>query len=206
MIAIVNYESARTQEIRDAFAGIDVDADIVASIDRVDRASRIVLPPAASLARAIRAVRDAGIIPSLMRAIDQGRPLLGIGHGLHLLFDVSYEEGQHTGLGVIPGKVTGFDFAGHPVGRSTRVPHQGWSQVTWLNGCPLFAGLKSGQEFYFDHAYHAEPLDHRLVAATCSHGIDFSAAVWNGPVFGVQFLPEKSGEAGLQLLKNFASL
>lgn len=189
-----------------AFDELGIPVEVVRSVERLERASRLILPHSDSFARAIRSIRDRGFIAPLMRAIDQGRLIFGAGHGLHLLFDVSYEEGQHTGLGVIPGKVTFFDFGTHPVARSTAMPHRGWNHVFWSQSCPVFTGLDMREQFYFDHSFHAEPLDRQHVAATCNHGIHFSAAVWRGPVFGVQFLPERSDAAGLGVLKNFASL
>lgn len=206
MIAIIDYDSSITQDICTGFEMIGATAEVVASIERIDRASKIVLPPTTSFPAAIRSIRDKGLVPSLMQAIEQGRPILGIGHGMHLLFDVSYEQGQHTGLGVIPGKVTSFDFGDHPVGRKVTGPHRGLSPVSLSSRCPIFAGLKSGEEFYFDHAFFAEPLDARLISATCNYGVEFSAAVWNGPIFGVQFLPHRSDDPGRKLLKNFAAI
>ncbi len=206
MIAILDCPVGESAGIKEAFGAIGAEAELTDSIDGLQRAAKIVLPPGASFPRTIRCLRDRGLVGSLIRAADQGRHLLGIGQGLHLLFDVSHEAGQHTGLGLIPGKVTPFDLAGHPVAAQTVLPHQGWGQVRWTSNCPLFTGLVSGEYFYFEHSCYAEPLDERLVAAECTHGIDFSAAVWRGNVFATQFLPEKSNEAGLRVLANFASL
>lgn len=206
MIGIIDYDKDAARAVQGAFQAIGVDTQLVNSIDRLERASKVILPTAASFRGAVRYIRDRGFVTPLMRAIDQGRPILGIAQGLHLLFDVSYEEGQHTGLGVIPGKVTRFDFQGHPVGRTVDLPHRGWNQVHWSRECPLFSGIRSGERFYFDHSYHAEPLDADLIAGRSNHGIEFSAAVWTRSVMGTQFLPSQSDAAGARILRNFASI
>jgi glutamine amidotransferase len=206
MIAILNGESSDMQRLKQAFDHLGIDAQGVDSADRLERASGIVLPENRSFSRMIRSLRDLALIGPLLRAAADGRPILGISHGMHLLLDVSFEEGQHTGLGLVHGSAARFDLGEHPAARHFSIPHQGWSQVNWTGDCPLTAGLRSGEPFYFDHAYHAEPLDHRVVHARCNHGIDFSAVIWKGRVFGIQFLPEKSEDAGLKVLANFGAL
>jgi imidazole glycerol-phosphate synthase subunit HisH len=206
MIAILECEGGDAQRMQKAFASFGADAQVVSSVVDLDRASKIVIPSGNSFPQTARGIRDRGMIGPLLRAIDDGRAILGVSLGFHLLMDVSYEDGQHTGLGAIPGKVARFDFGTHPAARHFVLPHQGWNQVVWSNGCPLFAGLQSGEYFYFNHSHHAEPLDERLIAARCNHGIDFAAAVWQGRIFAIQFLPERSGEAGLKLLANFLAI
>jgi imidazole glycerol-phosphate synthase subunit HisH len=206
MIAILECETGESQRMQKAFAGMGADAKIVGSIEGLDRASKIVIPSGGSFAPAIRSVRDRGLIGPLLRAVDDGRAILAVSLGLYLLMDVSYEEGQHTGLGAIHGKVTRFDFGNHPAARHFVLPHQGWNQVIWSNGCPLLAGLHSGEYFYFDHSHLAEPLDERVIAARCNHGVDFAAVIAQGRIFATQFLPDRSGEAGLKLLANFLAM
>jgi glutamine amidotransferase len=206
VIGILEYESAEAEAVQAAFSAVGADAQLVNSIDRLDRCSKVVLPPTTSFRSAVRFIRDRGFVTPLMRAIDQRRPVLGMAQGLHLLFDVSYEEGQHTGLGVIPGKVAAFDFEGHAIGQKATLPHRGWNQVHWSRACPLFEGIESGERFYFDHSFHAEPLDIQLVVGRSNHGIDFSAAVWSGSVVGTQFLPVFSDNAGARVLRNFAAI
>lgn len=206
MIAILELDSGRPQGVKDALDKLGANARIVNSIDGLERAQRIILPPGDSFRRAIRSLRDRGFVPPLLRAIDRGQSVLGIALGLHVLFDVSYEEGQHTGLGVVHGKVTGFQYSSHPVVENARFTHRGLSPVTWTPFCPLFAGLSQGSTFYFDHTDHAEPLDATLIAATCNPGVEFSAAIQLGNIFGIQFQPEISGDAGLTMLDNFANL
>ena len=206
MIAIVDCESSDTRGIQRAFERIGTKTAVVNSIDRLERASKIVIPPSASFPRMIRSLRDGGLVGPLLSAASGGRPVLAISRGMHLLFDVCYEEGQHTGLGLVHGKVIRFEFGEHPAARHFSLPHQGWNQVHWTNDCPLTAGLESGEYFYFHHSFHAEPLEHTDTGAQCNHGVDFSALIWKDRIFGTQFLPEKSEDAGLKLLANFAAL
>ncbi len=206
MIAIVDCESCDTQGIQRALDRLDADAAVVQSADGLERASKIVLPPSDSFPRMIRSLRDRGLVGPLLEAAHGSRPLLGISHGMHLLFDVTYEDGQHTGLGLIHGKVIRFDLGKHPAARHFLLPHEGWNRVQWTDDCPLTAGLDSGEYFYFNHARHAEPLDRADATAVCNHGVDFTALVWKGCIFGTQFLPEKSEDAGMKLLANFVRL
>jgi len=203
MIAIIDCESGATEQVRGILTDLGADAQIVSAAEAIGRASKIVLPSTHSFPDMIRSIRDRGFVAPLLHAINEGRPVLGISHGMHLLMDVSYEDGQHTGLGAIHGKATHFDFGEHPAAKHFVVPHQGWNQVNWTDGCPLLAGLNSGEYFYFDHMNHAEPLDRQFITAECNHGIDFAAVLWNRNVFGTQFLPERSEDAGRKLLINF---
>ena len=206
MIAILDCDCERTGGVRKALGGLGVDTVPAKTVDGIERASKLVIPDCRSFKQTAVWIRDRGLVGPLLRAIDRGCPILGISRGMHLLFDVSYEDGQHAGLGVIHGKVTHFDFGTHPAARHFTVPHQGWNQVQWTSDCPLLAGLKPGAYFYFDHTHHPEPLDVRMVPASCNHGIDFCAVAWKGRVFGTQFLPEKSEEAGRTLFGNFVRL
>lgn len=206
MIAIVDYESSRTSEIKQAFDSLGATSAVVNSVDRLESAHQIVIPPCTSFAKGIRSIRDRGFIRPLYRAVDDGRAILAIGQGLHLLFDVSYEEGQHTGLGLVHGKVSRFEFAGHPVGAAVSPVHEGWAAVQWDRNMPILAGLQSGEQFYFDHAFFAEPLDGNRIGGTCHHGIDFPALIRQDNVLATEFLPEKSGEAGRRVLSNFARM
>ncbi|HVP13836.1 MAG TPA: imidazole glycerol phosphate synthase subunit HisH [Phycisphaerae bacterium] len=206
MIAILECETGDSSRLQKVFASFGADAKVVGFTEGLDRASKIVIPSGTSFRQTVRSVRDRGLVGPLLRAVEDGRAVLAVSLGMHLLMDVSYEEGQHTGLGAIHGKVARFDFGDHPAARHFVLPHQGWNQVVWSNGCPLLTGLHSGEYFYFDHSYHAEPLDERTIAARSNHGIDFAAVLWQGRVFATQFLPERSGEAGLKLLANFLAM
>lgn len=160
--------------------------------DAVDGADAVVLPGVGAFGAA--ATRLAPHADALRRATAGGLPVLGICLGMQLLLDTS-EEGPGGGLSLIPGRVTRL--------RAARVPHMGWNEVRARGAGPLFAGI-DGRRFYFANSFAAEPLDERDVAAGVEHeGVTFPAALRRGTVAGVQFHPEKSGPAGLRLLRNF---
>jgi glutamine amidotransferase len=207
MIAIIDHGQADAGPLERAFREIGARAEIVHSIEQLQRCSKLVVAGAAPLAALVRSLRDRGLVGPLVRAILDGRPFLGIGPGLHLLLDVSYENGQHTGLGLIAGKAVPFESdSQHPVRRQFRPPHVGWTPVTWTARCPLFNGLESGASFYFDHVSRAQPLDREIAVASARFGVEFAATLWDGRTFGVQFIPEKSQESGRVVLSNFAAL
>jgi imidazole glycerol-phosphate synthase subunit HisH len=206
VIAILQYETGDPKRMHKALVSLGADASVVDSVEGLDRASKIVIPSGTSFRQAVLFLRDRRLVAPLLRAFEDGRAILAASLGLHLLMDVSYEDGQHTGLGAIHGKVTRFEFGDHPAARHYVLPHQGWNQVVWPGDCPLLTGLRSGEYFYFDHSYHAEPLDGRAIAARSNHGIEFASVIWQKRLFGTQFLPEKSEETGLKLLTNFLAM
>lgn len=206
MIAIVDVEGAGAPKLMQALSRAGLAAGLAASQGDFERAERIILADAPDFAAGLRRIRDHGWIrPLLHTAAD--RPILGIGHGLHLLCDVSHEDGQHTGLGLIHGKALRLDPGNHPAARHFGLPHRGWNQVLWqVPASPLLTGLSSGEYFYFDHSAHAEPLDPAAIRGRSNHGVDFASVVQTENLYGVQFLPERSEEAGLKILVNFAAL
>ena len=118
-----------------------------------------------------------------------------------MLYDWSYEDGEHRGLGVLPGKVVRFD-----VPANLKVPHMGWNQVRFAKRPPIFEGIQDGAYFYFVHSYHVVNDDPSIVATETEYGGAFCSSVWRGNLFATQFHPEKSQAAGLRVLKNFAEL
>lgn len=206
MIAILDEPSGGAQPVQRAFARLGLEAEPVSAISDLERAAKIVIPAGESFPKMIRWLRETRLVGPLLQAMDQGRPILGISQGMHLLFDVSHEDGQHTGLGLVHGKVIPIDLGRHPAAQHFVLPHRGWNEVRWVRDCPLSADVPTGEYFYFHHSAHAEPLDAAEIGGTCNHGIDFCALAWHDRVFGVQFLPEKSEAAGLKILANFAGL
>jgi glutamine amidotransferase len=166
----------------------------------------VVLPGVGAFRDAIGHIRDKGLEEPILEAIGSGRPFLGICLGLQLLFDVSYEDGEYRGLGAIPGNVVRFDFASLPGGGELKVPHMGWYQLRWTGDCPLMKDLDSGTYFYFVHSYYVAPSDPEVSVGRCHYGHEFTAMIRRDNVFATQFHPEKSQQAGLAMLRNFASL
>ena len=203
MIAILDCKGCRGDGLKTILQELGESVALVNSAHDLVRASSIILPNTDSFGATMTDIRDRCLIGPLINAIERGCGILGISTGMHLLLDVSYEQGQHTGLGVIHGKAMHFDFGSHPAARHFETPHIGWNQVHWMSESPLVAGMHSGEYFYFDHSLHIEPLREQTIYATCNHGIDFSAIVSDRSVFGTQFLPEKSADAGRAVLSNF---
>jgi imidazole glycerol-phosphate synthase subunit HisH len=206
MLAILECDTADVEPLRKSLAALAVEPVGVAHADGLTRVSKLIIPRVHSVARAARSIRDNSLVAPLLRVFASGTPVLAIDSGFHLLFDVCHDGGQHTGLGVVPGKVAPIELGHHPAARHFSLPHQGWNQVHWTNPCPITTGIASGEYFFFDHALHAEPLDARMVLGRTNHGIDFNAFTWSGSVFGTQFIPERSKEAGLKLFANFLAV
>jgi glutamine amidotransferase len=231
MIAIVDYGMGNLRSVQKAFERVGGDARIVTSPEEIATAEKVVLPGVGAFRDAIGQLRSHGLVEPIKDAIRSGRPFLGICLGLQLLFDVSYEDGEYAGLGVLPGKVVRFDFSGLPEVGSLKIPQMGWNQLQWTAPCPLLEGIAVGTHFYFVHSYYVVPaaspspsaqaavsgssdtaaqspgpLGPALMCATCNYGRDFTAMVWRDNLFATQFHPEKSQAAGLALLRNFAAL
>jgi glutamine amidotransferase len=206
VIAIIDYGMGNLRSVQKAFERVGADARIVSSEDEIERASRVVLPGVGAFADAIANLRKQGLVEPVLQAIESGRPFLGICLGLQLLFDVSYEDGEHTGFGMVPGKVVRFDFADLPAARGLKIPHMGWNQLHWDEPCPLLAGLTSGTYFYFVHSYHVQPVEADVKTARCDYGVEFVAMIWRQNLYATQFHPEKSQKSGLKILENFTRL
>lgn len=206
MIGIVDYGMGNLRSVQMGFARVGADARIVQTPQELASVRKIVLPGVGAFADAIAHIRDRGLDGPLVAAISQGRPFLGICLGLQMLFDVSYEDGEHTGLGVLPGKVVRFDFGRLPAGQRLAIPHMGWNQIRYDARIPLLDGVPSGSYLYFVHSYYVVPLSKEVATVTTDYGGPFVSGVSRGNVFATQFHPEKSQELGLRILANFAKL
>ncbi len=206
MIAVVDYGMGNLRSVQKALQHVGADAQIVNSPIEVAQAEKVVLPGVGAFKDAIDKLRETKLDQAVIQAVKKGRPFLGICLGFQLLFDVSYEDGQHTGLGLLPGKVVRFDFPTSLVSQPLKIPHIGWNQICPKPGCPLFQGVENGSYVYFVHSYHAVALNEDVIAATTEYGYAFPSAVWSGNIFGTQFHPEKSQAAGQLMLKNFVDM
>ncbi len=206
MIAIVDYGMGNLRSVQKALEQVGACAKIVSTPVEVAVADKVVLPGVGAFGDAMANLRERGLVEPLIEAARSDRPFLGICLGLQLLLDVSYEEGEFEGLGVIPGRVLRFDFSGRPEATCLKVPHMGWNRVAWTKPCPLLERLTSPQYFYFVHSYYALPADSSVSCGLCDYGGPFTAMVWRNNLYATQFHPEKSQKAGLSLLEGFARL
>jgi glutamine amidotransferase len=195
MIAIVDYQAGNLASVRKAFDHLGYESAITADPEAIARADKIVLPGVGNF-EATTAL--AGLLAeSVATAIDRDIPLLGICLGMQWMFESSQEAPQLRGLGLFAGECEKFP-------TEVKSPHVGWNQLQLRGASRLLRGLPEDSFVYFTHSYRA-PLVEATVAG-CDYGGIFSAAVERGQLFGVQFHPEKSGAAGLQLLRNFCEL
>ncbi len=210
MIAIIDSGIANLRSVQKGLEHVGADAKIVEDPRTIRDASGIVLPGVGAFRDGITKLRDGGFVEPLLRAIGEGKPVLGICLGLHFLFSESEEFGHHKGLNVIKGRVVRFPDASSRSGDGTqarlKIPHMGWNRIRIERQAPIFKGIPDGGFFYFVHSYYVQPEDEGVIAATTEYGLRFTSVLWRDNLFACQFHPEKSQSLGLQLLKNFASL
>lgn len=202
MVAIVDYGVGNLFSLKSSFAAIGADITVTSSPEELRQADRIVLPGVGAFGDAAEKLRKTGLDQVLKELAASQKPLLGICLGMQLLFDKSFEYGEHHGLGLIPGNVRPIADA---VSKDLKIPHIGWNALSFQPDCPLFRYLEPDSYVYFVHSYYAADCE-EAVTATTEYGISLTAAVQKDNVYGCQFHPEKSGNAGLNILRAFCEL
>jgi imidazole glycerol-phosphate synthase subunit HisH len=201
MIAIIDYGMGNLRSVQKAFEKVGHQAVVTSDPAQVAAAAKVVLPGVGAFEECVAELRRRELVRPVLEAIDSGKPFLGICLGLQMLFDVSYENGRHEGLGVLPGEVVRFDL---PKGYT--VPHMGWNQLAIRQPAPILAGVAEGTYVYFVHSYYVVPKDAQVIATETDYGGPFCSMIWRDNVFATQFHPEKSQADGLRILRNFAEL
>lgn len=201
MIRIVDYGMGNLRSVQKAFERLGVPAEIVSTPAAIESAEKLVLPGVGAFRDAIHELERLELVEPIREHIQADKPFLGICLGLQLLFDVSYEDGEWRGLGVIPGKVVRF-----PALPDLKVPHMGWNSLQAVGSQPLLAGIPADASVYFVHSYHVVPDNEAVIAARTDYGLPFVSMIARGQMFATQFHPEKSQKVGLKLLENFAGL
>ena len=204
-IAVVDYGMGNLRSVSKALEHVAPEAEVRVTADpaRIRGADRVVVPGQGALPDCMAQLAASGAREALLAAARE-KPFLGICVGMQMLFERG-EEGDAPGLGVLAGDVPRFPDAAmfDPEGARLKVPHMGWNEVSPARPHPLWAGIAPGTRFYFVHSYFPRPREEAVTAATCTYGIRFTCAVARDNLFAVQFHPEKSQSAGLQLLANF---
>lgn len=206
-VAIIDYGMGNLRSVAKAIEHVATAARVVVTSDPAEvlAADRVVFPGQGAMPDCMRELDARGLRPAVLEAA-RSKPFLGICIGQQMLFEHS-EEGNVPGLGVFKGEVRRFpaDRMVGADGARLKVPHMGWNEVWQKQPHPLWANIPDGARFYYVHSYYVDPADPGIVAATTDYGIPFTGAVAQANIFAVQFHPEKSAEAGLQLLSNFMS-
>lgn len=201
MIAIIDYGLGNLASVRNAFIKLGYEATVTNLAEEILAADRVVLPGVGAFEDAINNLRATGLDQTIYELVKRETPLLGICLGLQMLFTESRENGVHRGLDIIKGRVVKFELPA-----DYKVPHMGWNQVKQKPGIVIFKGIPEDSHFYFVHSYYVVPDDETLIAGSCDYGGIFTCAVEQGKLLATQFHPEKSGELGLKILKNFGEM
>ena len=198
MIAVIDYNVGNLFSVKNALDFIGEESEITSDAAVMEKADALILPGVGAFPDAMRELEKTGLVGTI-RAQAQKKPLLGICLGMQILFETGFEFEECKGLGLIEGEVDKI-----PAG-DLKIPHMGWNSLRFLNPCPLLDGVEDGSFVYFVHSYMAFT-DDKYIAAYAEYGAKIPAVVANGSVYGMQFHPEKSGAAGLRILRAFAEL
>lgn len=209
-VVVVDYGSGNLRSVAQALRAVaDVHTTVCISSDPavIVAAQRVVLPGQGAMPDCMKHLRASGLLDAVLDAATR-KPLMGVCVGQQMLLDGSTESHDGSGftpaLGLIPGKVVRFEKGlTTPKGERLKVPHMGWNEVRHPANHPVFAGIPSGERFYFVHSYYAIPEHAAHALATTDYGVQACVAVGRGNIVGLQFHPEKSAAAGLRLYKNF---
>lgn len=203
MLAVVDYGVGNLFSLRSSLVSLGVDTVVTGDKAEIEKADRIILPGVGAFEDAAKKLRETGLDKVITERANAGTPLMGICLGMQMLFDKSYEYGEHDGLGLIPGKVVPMQGV---IPSELKVPHIGWNALHFTDKkSEIFKYISENDCVYFVHSYFADECDEAVIA-TAEYGKELTAAVQNGNVFGCQFHPEKSGEVGLKILKAFCEV
>ena len=206
MIAIIDYGVGNLFSLRSSFAAIGEEAVVTSDEAVIRAADRLILPGVGAFEDAAKRLRDSGMAEVVLREARAGKPLLGICLGMQMLFEKSYEYGEHEGLGLIRGAVRPIKEAHEKCGLSMKLPQIGWNALDFGGKTsPLWKYIKEGDYVYFVHSYYGADCDESVIATT-EYGVPLTAAVESGNVYGTQFHPEKSGNVGLGILRAFCEI
>lgn len=202
MVAIIDYGVGNLFSLRSSFAAIGEEAEVTGDAARIAQADRVILPGVGAFADAYAKLCESGMDEAVRRAVKSGKPVMGICLGMQLLFERSYEYGEHPGLGLLEGEVVGMKGR---LPKGLAIPHIGWNALRIKRPGGVLKYVEEGDCVYFVHSYYAENCAASLTA-TAEYGLELTAAVQRENLYGCQFHPEKSGKVGLGILRAFCEL
>lgn len=201
MIAIIDYGAGNIQSIYKALKFLGCECKITDKKDEILEADGAILPGQGSFGDCAKSMKERGIDEAVRKFINSGKPFLGICVGLQLLFESSEESENAQGLGVFKGRIKKI-----PNGEGLKIPHMGWNSLSLKKQDGIFEGAQENSFVYFVHSYYLDAEDKAIVSAQTEYGVRIDAAISFKNITATQFHPEKSGEAGLKMLKNFAEM
>lgn len=200
MIAIIDYDAGNIKSVENALLSLGIDNTVTSDPEVIRAADRVILPGVGAFGDAMRKLEERNLV-DVIREVSQEKPFLGICLGLQLMFDSSEEAPGVKGLSLLPGRIVRI-----PEGGGRKIPHIGWNDLHFPKTTRLFRDIPEESYVYFVHSYYLQADDVTDVAATTEYGVTIHAAVEHGSLCACQFHPEKSGDVGMQILTNFASM
>ena len=202
MIAIVDYGVGNLFSIKSSVDMVGAECIVTSNADEIKKADKIILPGVGAFRDAIRKLRESGLDKVIVKEAENGKNLMGICLGMQLLFEKSYEYGEYDGLSLLKGEIRPITDV---IGKDLSVPHIGWNPLVTKKQSPILKYIKDGDCVYFVHSYYAANCSESLSTVT-EYGAELTASVSLGNIHGCQFHPEKSGKAGLSILKAFCEI
>ena len=201
MIAIIDYDAGNIRSVEKAMAKLGQEVWITRDRERIMNADKVILPGVGSFGDAMAHLQEYNLVKVIKDVVAEKKPFLGICLGLQLLYESSEETPGVEGLGILKGKILKI-----PEQEGLKIPHMGWNSLHLQNDGRLFRGIEQNPYVYFVHSYYLKAGEEETVKATTEYSVNIHASVEKDNVFACQFHPEKSGDLGLQILKNFAEL
>lgn len=201
MVAIIDYDAGNIKSVEKALQFLGQEAEVTRDRERILKADKVILPGVGAFGDAMEKLSQYHLTEVIKETADKGTPFLGICLGLQLLFDRSDEAPGVEGLGILKGEILKI-----PEKEGLKIPHMGWNSLEFPREGRLFQGIGQNPYVYFVHSYYLKAAEEEIVTAAAEYGVQIHASVEKDNVFACQFHPEKSGEAGLQILRNFAGL
>ena len=201
MIAIIDYDAGNLKSVEKALLYLGEECVVTRDRNELLKADKVILPGVGAFGDAMEKLNKFGLVEVIHEIVKENKPFLGICLGLQLMFESSEEGPGVKGLGLLPGKIVKF-----PEKDGYKIPHMGWNSIKIKDGSRLFKGVSDNSYVYFVHSYYLQAENENDVAATTDYITHIHASVEHGNIFACQFHPEKSGDVGLQILKNFAAL